>query len=225
MKKKIVIPIIIIVILIVMAVVYYFLPKTFGKDVNPSEVDHINVFDGNTGTGFTITNPEDIKFIVENIQSHTMKKDGISLGRMGYSLKISYIDSNDKDVIPVFTLNSDNTIRKDPFFYVCDGGLCFDYIKECEEKYKTNETDATEKLREYTQNADGTWECEGNIYKYKLEITGRMNNAACNSTFVYLSNIESISFDQAWKAAGFSSNSNDYFETTEAILVDWINEE
>lgn len=120
------------------------MPKTFGKNVDPSEVDHINVFDGNTGTGFTITNPDDIKYIVENIQSHSMKKAGISLGRMGYSFKIRYIDSNDKDVIPVFTLNSDDTIRKDPFFYVCNGGLCFDYIKECEEVYKTNGAESME---------------------------------------------------------------------------------
>lgn len=33
---------------------------------------------------------------------------------------------------------------KDSFFYVCDGGLCFDYIKECEEKYRTNVTEAIE---------------------------------------------------------------------------------
>lgn len=144
MRKKIIIPVVVVVILIIMAVIYYFVPKTFGKNVNPSEVDHINVFDGNTGTGFTITNPKDIKYIVENIQSHSMKKDGVSLGRMGYSLKISYIDSNDKAVIRVFTLNSDDTIRKDPFFYICDGGLCFDYIKDCEEIYKTNETEAVE---------------------------------------------------------------------------------
>ena len=39
------------------------MPKKFGKNVNSSEVDHINVFDGNTGTGFTITDSEDI-FIV-----------------------------------------------------------------------------------------------------------------------------------------------------------------
>lgn len=122
MKKKIGISIVIIAVLIIVAVGYYFMPKTFGKNVNPSEVDHINVFDGNTGTGFTITNPEDIKYIVENIQRHPMKKD----------------------VIPVFTLNRDNTIRKDPFFYVCDGGLCFDYIKECEEVYKTNVTESME---------------------------------------------------------------------------------
>ena len=129
MKKKISIPIVVIAVLIILAVGYYFMPKTFGNNVNPSEVDHINVFDGNTGTGFTITNLEDIKYIVENIQNHPMKKDGISLDTTGYSFKISYIDSNDKDIIPVFILNSDNTIRKDPFFYFCNGGLCFDYIK------------------------------------------------------------------------------------------------
>lgn len=136
MKKKLLIPIIVIVALIVSASVYYSMPKTFGKNVNPTEVDHINVFDGNTGTAFTITDPEDIEYIVENIQSHPMKKAGVSLGRMGYSLQISYVYSNDKDVIPVFIINSDDTIRKDPFFYVCEGGLCFDYIKECEELYK-----------------------------------------------------------------------------------------
>lgn len=64
-----------------------------------------------------------------------MKKDGVSLGYMGYALQISYIDSNDKDVVLVFFLNSDDTTRKDPFFYVCDGGLCFDYIKDCEDRY------------------------------------------------------------------------------------------
>lgn len=134
MKKKTLIPVIIIFVLLG-TVGYYLTPKAFGKNVNPSEVDHINVFDGNTGTGFTITDSEDIKYIVTNIQGFSMKRDGISLGRMGYSFKISYIDSNDKDVIPVFILNSDTTIRKDPFFYKCDGGLCYDYLKACEARF------------------------------------------------------------------------------------------
>lgn len=133
MKKKIIFTIIVFLFLIIFAVCFYLIPKTFGKNVRPSEVDHINVFDGNTGIEFIITNPKDIKYIVENIQSHSMKKTGISLGRMGYGLKITYIDENDKDIIPVFILNSDDTIRKDPFFYECDGGLCFDYIKDCEQ--------------------------------------------------------------------------------------------
>ncbi len=53
------------------------MPKTFGKNVNPSELDHINVFDGNTETGFTITESEDIEYIVSNIQSISMKREGI----------------------------------------------------------------------------------------------------------------------------------------------------
>jgi hypothetical protein len=47
-----------------------------------------------------------------------------------------------------------------------------------------------------------------------------MPNAAVDSTFVYLSNIEEISFNQAYKAAGVSSDSNDYFAPEEAVLVD-----
>ena len=86
------------------------------------------------------------EYIVANIQGISIEKEnGISLGRTGYSFKISYINSNDKDIIPVFILNSDNTICKDPFFYRCDGGLCFDYLKACEEKYKTNATESIEK--------------------------------------------------------------------------------
>ncbi|MEQ2388752.1 hypothetical protein Q5W10_08545, partial [Waltera intestinalis] len=84
------------------------------------------------------------EYIVANIQGISMKRDGISLGRTGYSFKISYINSNDKDIIPVFILNSDNIICKDPFFYRCDGGLCFDYLKACEEKYRTNVTESIE---------------------------------------------------------------------------------
>lgn len=73
----------------------------------------------------------------------------------------------------------------------------------------------------YYEMSDGTWQADGQNYKYRLEISGRMSNAAKDSTFVYLSNLESISFDQAWKAAGFSSNTEDYFSKDEAILVDW----
>ena len=64
MKKELRILVILIAVLLVGTVGYYFMPKKFGKNVNPSEVDHINVFDGNTGTGFTITDSEDIEYIL-----------------------------------------------------------------------------------------------------------------------------------------------------------------
>lgn len=136
MKKKVLVPIIALLVIAAFLIIAYCMPKTFGKGVNPSEVDHINIFDGQTGTGFTISNPEDIRYIVETIQSHPMKKDGISLGTMGYGFQISYLNQEEKDIIPMFFLNGDDTIRKDPFFYTCDGGLCFDYIKEIEENRK-----------------------------------------------------------------------------------------
>ena len=75
----------------------------------------------------------------------------------------------------------------------------------------------------YYRNTDGTWQADGRNYKYRLEITGRMPNAAVDSTFVYLSNLETITFDQAWKAAGLSSSMSDYFKAEDAVLVEWLN--
>ena len=71
----------------------------------------------------------------------------------------------------------------------------------------------------YYEMSDGTWQTDGYSYKYRLEITGRMSGAVKDSTFVYLSNIQEISFEQAWKAAGLSSNMDDYFDPEEAVLV------
>lgn len=79
-------------------------------------------------------------------------------------------------------------------------------------------------LKTYYQMSDGTWQVDGKTYKYRLAIAGRMPNAAVDSTFVYLSNLEDITFDQAWKAAGLSSNSSDYFDVEKAVLVEWLTE-
>ena len=43
MKKKLRILVILIAVLLVGTVGYYFMPKKFGKNVNPSEVDHIPI--------------------------------------------------------------------------------------------------------------------------------------------------------------------------------------
>lgn len=88
------------------------------------------------------------------------------------------------------------------------------------ERTKTIKTD----LKTYYEMSDGTWECDGHVYKYRLEIKGTMPNAQASSTFVYLSNIKNISFEQAYKAAGVSSNTEDYFSVVEAVLVDSITE-
>ncbi len=70
--------------------------------------------------------------------------------------------------------------------------------------------------------SDGTWKTDTHTYKYRLEITGRMNAAVKDSTFVFLSNMEDITFEQAWKASGFSSNMADYFKEEDAKFVGWM---
>ena len=54
-------------------------------------------------------------------------------------------------------------------------------------------------VQTYYEMTDGTWMCDDHLYKYRLEINGRMPSAAVDSYFVYLSNIEKISFEQAYK--------------------------
>lgn len=71
----------------------------------------------------------------------------------------------------------------------------------------------------YYEMSDGTWETDDYTYQYRVEVTGRMNNAAKDSMFVFLSNTKDITFDQAWKASGLSSNTDDYFKEEETKLV------
>ncbi len=75
-------------------------------------------------------------------------------------------------------------------------------------------------MKTYYEMSDGTWMCDDIIYQHRLEIKGRMPNAAADTTFVYLSNIEEIPFEEAYKAAGVSSNTDDYFQPEEAVLVE-----
>ena len=72
----------------------------------------------------------------------------------------------------------------------------------------------------YAEMTDGAWTCDGRSYAYRLEIRGRLSRAACDSVFVYLSNVPEISFERAAKAAGLSSNLDDYFAPEEAVLVE-----
>ena len=69
------------------------------------------------------------------------------------------------------------------------------------------------------QDVDGSWVCNGYSYLYRLEVTGRKHASEKNSTYLILSNRKDITFDQAWKASGFSSNLNDYFTPDEAVIV------
>lgn len=88
-----------------------------------------------------------------------------------------------------------------------------EFTEEC---FENNELVTVVK---YYEMSDGTWKTDDYTYQYRVEVTGRMNNAAKDSMYVFLSNTKDITFDQAWKASGLSSNTDDYFKEEETKLV------
>ena len=86
---------------------------------------------------------------------------------------------------------------------------------------ENSENDEWVTMVKHYEMSDGTWKTDDDehTYQYRLEITGRMPNVDKDSTFVFLSNIEDITFEQAWKASGFSSNMDDYFKREDARFV------
>lgn len=81
------------------------------------------------------------------------------------------------------------------------------------------ENDEMVTIVKYYEMSDGTWKTDKHTYRYRLEITGRMGSADKDSTFVFLSNIKDITFEEAWKASGLSSNMEDYFKKEDAVFV------
>jgi len=94
------------------------------------------------------------------------------------------------------------------------------YEATSEEESTTNNESVT--MVKYYEMSDGTWKTDDYTYKYRLEITGRMNASDKDITYVYLSNTEDITFEQAWKASGLSSNMDDYFDVEVAKFVGYI---
>lgn len=115
-------------VLLLIGIAYYYAPVTFLKGVEPEDIACITIFDGNTGEVSDITGAKDIAYITENIQSIPVRRTGISILEMGYRFRMTFTDEKGS-VVEELTVNSEDTIRKDPFFLTTEeGGLCFDYI-------------------------------------------------------------------------------------------------
>ena len=115
-------------ILVLIAVAWVYAPVTFLKGTAPEEVARIVLFDGNTGDELEITAKKDITHIVENVQSVPVRREGIAFLNLGYRFIMTF-EGADGTEIAKFTINDENTIRGEFFYYVNeDGGLCFDYL-------------------------------------------------------------------------------------------------
>jgi len=87
---------------------------------------------------------------------------------------------------------------------------------EANEKLKNEEFVIT---RTHYKTAEGKWFCEGILYDYRIEISGRMPNAAKNTAYIVLSNTKDITFEKAYLASGVSSATDDYFAPEDAVIV------
>ena len=100
----------------------------------------------------------------------------------------------------------------------------YEFIREMKASYEHKFAKKPEviegNMNSYLEMPDGTWQCNRNTYEYRLVISGKMPNADKDTTFVYLSNIAEITFEQALKASGLSSNAEDYFNSKDAVLVE-----
>ncbi len=76
-------------------------------------------------------------------------------------------------------------------------------------------------INTYYEMSDGTWEAVKHTYKHRIELKGMVPNTTYFTTYVYLSNVDEITFERAWKAATFSS---EYFNIEDAVLVETIKE-
>ena len=99
-------------------------------NLNHNDVMEIVVFNGNSGNTTHITDKEQVQHIVE------IKRAKPSVGYCGYSFKLTFYlsDGSEADDWNNFIINSDDTIRKDPFFYsVTKGKIDYTYIKNITE--------------------------------------------------------------------------------------------
>lgn len=131
MKKKIFVLLSVVLILILGVAVWYNIPIDL-INLDPNEVMEIVVFNGNSGETTHITDEQQIQHIIQNLNDVEVKRSKPSVGYMGYSFKMTiYLsDGNEADGWNNFIINSENTIRKDPFFYsVVSGEIDYDYIE------------------------------------------------------------------------------------------------
>lgn len=132
MKKKIIILLSAMAILFAGIAIWYNTPIDL-MDLDHNEVMEIAVFNGNSGNTTHIKDKEQIQHIIANLNDVEVKRAKLSVGYSGYSFKVTiYLsDGNEADDWNNFIINSDDSIRKDPFFYsVTKGKIDYNYIED-----------------------------------------------------------------------------------------------
>lgn len=170
--KKIIISLSVVVILLVGAILWFNAPLDL-MDLDPGEVKEIVVFNGNSGNTTHITDKEQLQHIVDNLNDVEVKRTKLSVGYTGYSFKVTiYLpDGNEADGWNNFIINSDDTIRKDPFFYsVTKGNIDYAYIEAVEPHISIPDFSYAEESTMYVEGKPGV-KTSGFVNTSEVEIT------------------------------------------------------
>lgn len=135
MKKKVTILFWILAIIALAGNIWYHIYVEM--NLKADNVGNIVIFDGNSGTSISITEKEDIQYIIENLNSVRLERSGIAVGNMGYRFRMTLYLSNGEKAKGWndFIINSSDSIRKDPFFYqAIEGQIDYEYLEDLVEQ-------------------------------------------------------------------------------------------
>ena len=128
MKRKTILVSSVTAILLAGLFVWYTLPVDL-MDLDHKEVLELVVFNGSSGNATHITDKEQIQHIIDDLNDVEMGYSGY-----GYKLSVYLSDGNEAGDWNNFIINSEDTIRKDPFFYsVIKGYIDYNYIENIAE--------------------------------------------------------------------------------------------
>lgn len=104
-------------------------------------IKEIVIKNGNTGEITHIDDLSEVKYIIDNLNEIELEREGLSIWYSGYSFDTTiYLENgNEYGGFNNFIINSDDTIRKDPFFYkVTKGKIDYDYIQKIVNEKENN---------------------------------------------------------------------------------------
>lgn len=130
--KRVLVCLLIIAAVLITGVIWYHIPVRMLAAVDAEDIGGITIFNGTNGKEVEIIDRKEIEHIVNNLKAVTMKRGKISVGYLGYHLRITLYDNSGKRVHgwSSFIINADQHVRKDPFFYeVVDGAIEFEYFE------------------------------------------------------------------------------------------------
>lgn len=71
----------------------------------------------------------------------------------------------------------------------------------------------------YHEMSDGTWKCGGTTYPFRLELSGRMPNAAVDSFYVVLTDNSALTFEDVTRSI-FGSSTKDSEIMNGSVIVE-----